>query len=210
MILRGLFLADGPSDEPLSDHLERLCADHGHEVRITAPDLRRLPERVGLTVRSRLRYILEQDASYDIVFVHRDAEGQDAALRRHEIADAVAAVKCFIPAVPVVPIRMTEAWLLLDEQAIREVAGRPSGTAGLDLPRAASVESMPDPKARLRTALVTASQLHGRRLDAFKRRFPDHRRQLLERLDHSGPITVLSAWNDLLGAVAKVMAALPE
>lgn len=210
MIRRGLFLADGPSDEPLSDHLETLCAAHGHEVRITAPDLRRLPERIGLKVESRLRYILGQDATYDIVFVHRDAEGQDAAVRRQEIADAVAAVQCMIPAVPVVPVRMTEAWLLLDEQAIREVAGRPGGTVDLDLPRASTVESIPDPKQRLREALVAASQLHGRRLEAFKQRFSDHRRQLLERLDHSGPITALSAWQDLLSAVANAMLHLPR
>jgi hypothetical protein len=201
MIRRGLFLADGPSDAPLGDHLEALCAACGCEVRITTPDLRRLPGRVGLTVEDRLRYILGQDTAYDVVFVHRDAEGQPPEQRRREIAEAVSAVRCAIPTVPIVPIRMTEAWLLLDERAIREVAGKPSGTVDLRLPPVRTVESVPDPKQRLREALVTASQLRGRRLEAFKQRFGDHRRQLLERIDHAGPISMLSAWQDLLRAI---------
>ena len=32
----------------------------------------------------------------------------------------------------IVPVRMTEAWLLLDESAIRRVAGRPHGDEPLD------------------------------------------------------------------------------
>jgi hypothetical protein len=205
MILRGLFLADGPSDEPLSDHLARLCSVHGHQIRITVPDFRRLPQKVGLTVESRLRTVLELDANYDVVFVHRDAEGQDADLRRKEIASALEAVACALPAVPVVPIRMTEAWLLLDESAIREVAGRPSGTVDLRLPAIHQVEGLADPKRLLADVLIAASQLHGRKLERFKQRFGDHRRQLIERMDHSGPIVALSAWQDLLTAVAAVL-----
>lgn len=47
MILRGLFLMDGPSDAPIADHLVSLCGDAGRTVRITAPDLRRLPSPPG-------------------------------------------------------------------------------------------------------------------------------------------------------------------
>jgi hypothetical protein len=36
--------------------------------------------------------------------------------------------------IPVVPVRMTEAWLLADEFAIRSAPGNPNGTQSLDLP----------------------------------------------------------------------------
>ena len=55
MIRRAIFLADGSSDDPLGEHLEVLCARRGLEVRITTPDLRRLPEPPGLRVVDRLR-----------------------------------------------------------------------------------------------------------------------------------------------------------
>jgi Domain of unknown function (DUF4276) len=209
MILRGLLLTDGPSDTPLADHLARLCSARGRQVRITTPDLRLLSRRVGLTVEDRLRTILQLDSNYDIVFVHRDSEGQNPQLRRQEIADAFTAVRCALPAVPIVPIRMTEAWLLIDEQAIREVAGRPTGRVDLNLPPVNRVEEVPDAKRLLAEILVRASQLRGRKLERFKQRFGDHRRQLLERLDHCGQITALSAWQDLLVAVDAALATLP-
>jgi len=108
--------------------------------------------------------------------------------------------------VPIVPIRMTEAWLLLDEEAIRMVAGRPSGVEPLGLPTASRVEAVADPKARLRSALEMACGPSGRRLRKFKRDFPAHRRQLLERLDRSGPVRKLSAWQALEADTARAMA----
>jgi hypothetical protein len=58
------------------------------------------------------------------------------------------------PHVPVIPIRMTEAWLLLDEAEIRRVAGSPNGKVSLGLPKAKDVESIPDPKAQLAQTLA--------------------------------------------------------
>ena len=60
-----------------------------------------------------------------VLFVHRDAEAQPPALRREEIATALHGVS--IGHIPVVPVRMTEAWLLADESAIRSAAGNPNG-----------------------------------------------------------------------------------
>ncbi len=97
---------------------------------------------------------------------------------------------------PVVPIRMTEACLLLDEQEIRQVAGNPNGKVPLRLPAVRKVESIPDPKALLRETLCRASGLNGRRLDKFKQRFPHHRRQLLEPIDPAGPIAEVPSWRD--------------
>ncbi len=45
--------------------------------------------------------------------------------------------------VPVVPVRMTEAWLVLDEAEIRRVAGRPASTNGLGVPPIGTVDPGP-------------------------------------------------------------------
>jgi hypothetical protein len=121
----------------------------------------------------------------------------DIDKRRNEITDGMAQCEISWPCVPIIPIRMTEAWLLLDEAAIRSVAGQPSGNMPLGLPVASKVESVPDPKATLQAALRTASGCSGRRLQKFKRDFPEHRRQLLERLDRTGAVRQLSAWKAL-------------
>jgi hypothetical protein len=110
------------------------------------------------------------------------------------------------PVIPIVPIRMTEAWLLLDEGAIRDVAGRPSGSGGLALPGVRDIERSSDPKGILEAAICTASGCKGRRLKQIRRDFPAHRRQLLERLDRNGPVTRLTAWQTLENATAKAMA----
>ncbi len=120
----------------------------------------------------------------------------------------VAAVDLSWPVIPLVPIKMTEAWLLLDEQEIRTVAGRPSGSQSLGLPSAGDVESVTDPKAVLEAALDRACGFSGRRLAKFKRDFGEHRRQLLDRLDRDGPIRTLNAWTDLEKAVAGAMSLL--
>ena len=112
------------------------------------------------------------------------------------------------PVVPVVPIRMTEAWLLLDEEAIRKVAERPNGRTPLDLPKPHEVESIADPKRRLKETLLLASQTSGRRHQQFARDFSRHRALLLQRLDPSGAVSQLSAWRRLQSDVERAVATL--
>jgi hypothetical protein len=101
----------------------------------------------------------------DVVFVHRDAEGQTASLRRQEIREALA--EAAVPHIPVVPVRMTEAWLLANELAIRSAAGNPNGREELNLPEAERLEDLPDPKRVLHEALTKASGLNWRRVSRF-------------------------------------------
>ena len=201
MIRRAIFLADGSSDEPLGEHLEVLCARRNLAVRVTTPDLRLLRRPPGHRVADRLQAILELGDVPDILFVHRDAEAQDPKRRVAEVAQAVARVSDGLPAVAVVPVQMTEAWLLLDEQSIRDVAGRPNSMADLGLPPASRVEAQPDPKSVLEHALDVASGLAGRRRDRFRNRFGHHRRTLLQRLDIDGPVRQLKAWQALESAL---------
>ncbi len=203
MTRRGLFLADGPSDLPLAGHLEVICATHGCDIAITAVDPSRLPPG-DRTVAGRLEWVLAQQpgAEPDIVFVHRDAESEPPDRRRREIDVAARSVGLSGEIVAVVPVRMTEAWLLLDEQAIREVAGRPSGRQPLDLPTPREAERMADPKQRLWEALLAAGSPKGRRRRSFELAFGRHRRVLIERLDINGPVTQLEAWQQLQADIA--------
>jgi len=72
--------------------------------------------------------------------------------------------------VPVVPIRMIESWLLVDEQAIRSAANNRNGRIPLTLPANNRIEQLPDPKAVLFDLLKTACDLPSQRL----RRFNEH------------------------------------
>ena len=100
-----------------------------------------------------------------LLFVHRDAEGQDPRVRYDEIQ---AANRTSYDHVCVVPVRMQEAWLLHDETAIREAAGRPSGRGSLHLPPLNRRESVADPKQVLHGALRAASEVRGQRAKRFK------------------------------------------
>lgn len=208
MIKQGVLLADGSSDAPLSQHLESLCAIRGVRIQIITPDLRILPTAPGLRVADRLRAVIKLGMNPDIVFVHRDAEKQDPSLRYKEVQDAVDATRPGLPAVAVVPVRMTEAWLLLDEDQIRQVAGRPRSTVDLKLPPISKVEAHPDPKQLLRDALRVASGLHGRRLDRFQHQFSSNRRTLLQRLDINGPVQNLPSWRMLESMLDRIVAPL--
>jgi hypothetical protein len=106
----------------------------------------------------------------DLLFVHRDAEGQPFQQRKDEIYRSIGNLELGVvpPWVCVIPIRMTEAWLLFDEAAIRHAAGNRSGRQPLVLPDVRQLEELPDPKSVLHELLRMASGLHGARLKRFR------------------------------------------
>ncbi|WP_305007207.1 hypothetical protein [Hymenobacter aranciens] len=112
----------------------------------------------------------------DVLFVHRDAEKETLAVRQAQIDVWVTTVfKKPPPYVRVVPVRMTEAWLLLNEAAIREAAGNPNGSVRLSLPVISRLELLPDPKEVLLELLRQATGNTGRRLRYFNARQAIHR-----------------------------------
>lgn len=189
---------------PLAALIELLAARSGADLDVVGLPADRLPIGIGATVERRLSAVVGQDPNFAALFVHRDAEAQDPDHRRREVALAVSAVSFTGPSVAVVPVRMTEAWLLLDEGAIRRAAGRPRGKDPLSLPTARQVERLADPKRRLQATLAAASGLRGRRLKVFKQQFGAQRRMLLECLDPDGPVSSLGAWQRFVGDVADV------
>jgi hypothetical protein len=116
-------------------------------------DLNRIPRTRNTEERLRMAVDLYP---CDALFVHRDAEGQNAGFRRAEIANALRWAN--IRHIPVVPVRMTEAWLLPYDVAIRNAAGNPNGTMRLNLPNIRRLEDLPDPKNVLHDALIAAKR----------------------------------------------------
>ena len=95
----------------------------------------------------------------------------------------------------VVPVRMTEAWFLFSEAAIRRAAGVPDGDQPLDLPPLARTETIADPKQMLHDALRTASGRSARRLRRFNVAEAQHR--LAAILTGYSPLRALPAFRQL-------------
>jgi len=125
------------------------------------PDLRLLLQPPQ-SLADRIKEAIDL-APCDLLFVHRDADRGPRDGRVSEIHGALATV-LDQPTVCVIPVRMTETWLLFDEEAIRRAAGNPNGTQPLGLPGTAILESLSSPKEALENALRTATGHTGRRL----------------------------------------------
>jgi hypothetical protein len=136
--------------------------------------------------------LLEPGAN--LIIIHRDSDARDPEARYAEIAAAVASVGLTTPWVAVVPVQETEAWVLLDEAAIRAVAGNPNGRQKLGLPPPRHVEQLARPKEFLDQALITASELSGRRAAKFRGSLPAKRKQLLAQLPVGGNLEQVRSW----------------
>ena len=194
-ILRYTLLTDGSSDNALVPILNWLLVDLGIPVAIQAE----WADLSGYTARSLQDRIARAVDLYecDLLFIHRDAEAQGREQRVEEIQSAVeqAAFVLNFDYIPVIPIRMTEAWLLLSEDAIRYAAENRMGTVPLDLPRLSQLERLTDPKDCLHGLLRAASQKTGRRLREFKPQRFVHR--ITDVIDDFSPLRNLSSFRAL-------------
>lgn len=162
-------VTDGPRDQllaaPIAWLLEKLSGNRFEPPRWADPRVTRTTHKDGLE-----RRLVAALALYgcDLLFVHRDAENTAWNERRDQIHQILVSLAPPIPAVCVVPVRMSEAWFLFDTKAIRRAAGNPAGAMPLDLPPLRQIEVLKDPKDALKTALRSASGLSGRRLAGFQ------------------------------------------
>jgi len=181
--LRLALLADGSSDHALLRVIEwTLRAQHSN-LPISEPGFEVRHGDLGEAVRDVIRVHRPH-----LVFVHRDAETEALAVRRGEIPEIQH------PLVRVVPVRMTEAWLLIDEGAIRLAAGNPNGKMAIALPPPATLESIPNPKALLHSALVQASSTSGRRQKRFRRDLGLAVQRVAEYVDDFSVLRALEAF----------------
>jgi hypothetical protein len=196
--IRYTLVANGSSDRALIPILSWALREKGGIARIQAEwaDLGRLP-RPPQTLSDRILKAIELFPC-DLLFVHRDAERQVPEKRYKEIHNAIneAALQGFhMPAVCVVPVQMTEAWLLFDETAIRRAAGNPNGKNPLNIPGLSEIERIPDPKDILFAVLREASGLTGRRLKKFN--LAESRIRITELIFDFSPLRQLCAFEKL-------------
>lgn len=211
MNIRFVFVGEGPSDEYLIPMLEELCSElGGSRAQGTAAPLRALPEPPGKQIHAQALTALALVPDANLLFVHRDTDNEPYELRRQQITEGITRADIDTPFVPVIPVRETEAWALLDEAMIREVAENPRGTQRLNLPSPQHVHSVVNPKERLESILELACGHSGRKLKKFKKRFPSQRRRLLEELDIHGPLRHVPAWQQLRQDVEDAIAQLQD
>ena len=202
--LRYTLLADGSSDRALLPILTWLLRQSCGAIPIQEKfaDLRRLlqpPKKLSERIHWSVKLY-----PCALLFVHRDAERAPIEEREAEIRKALAesSVESSVRVVCVVPVRMQEAWLLIDKAALRKVAGNPNGTQPLAMPDVQRLEQLPDPKQLLQELLRQASGLQGRRLKRFNRRLSVHR--VAEMIGDFGPLYKLAAFQRLATAVERV------
>lgn len=176
--LRFTLVAEGTSDHVLIPILQWMLLRHhsGFEWVGQPADLSGLPDPPrGLD--EKLATAVELYPA-EVLFVHRDSDRELPERRREEIHAAAQAIEVGNPPqlVPVVPVRMTEAWLLVSEAAIRSAAANPHGRVRLNLPDTGRLEALPDPKAVLEDLLLEASELNRRRRKKFS--FPTARARI--------------------------------
>jgi hypothetical protein len=103
----------------------------------------------------------------------------------------------------VIPVRMREAWLLFDEDAIRKAAGNPSGTVALHLPALGQCENLPDPKRVLQDLLRDASGLRTRR--RARLRISPMVRRVSEYVHDFAPLRTMPAFSALERAIQEAV-----
>ena len=165
-------VADGETDRLLVPIIQWAVHRLDPGVEILEPEFRK--RRSGVA-----EFLAEYRTGAMLVFVHRDAEarplderlGEFAAIDRGDV-------------IPVVPVRMSESWLLCDGTAIAKAAGSPSSR--VPVPAVAQIENIADPKDRL-DDLLFGSRRSARGparqdLQAFDRATPRERGRVRFRL----------------------------
>lgn len=196
-VVRYTLLADGTSDGALLTPIQWIIEKHFPGLRTLQQFAQHdLPASLGLQAR-----VDEALRAYpcEVLFVHRDAEREGYNDRFQEIARALG--KREQSWIPIIPIKMTEAWLLGSEKAIRAAAGNPNGREKIRLPSVGEWERLPDPKEDLFEAIRVASELRGRRLAGL----PVKRMRALvaERTEDFSHLRALHSFRELEGAIQK-------
>lgn len=191
-------VTDGSSDRLLKPLLELLFDEHTdlpYQVNC-AEGLPALTAGLGLRIEAALELF-----PCDFLFVHRDDEGIGRAIRQREIESSWPVSQQTAVLICVIPVRMTEAWLITDEKPIRSAVNNPHGSQALELPAAKDIESLPYPKEILFVALKAATGLNARR----RARFNPHqfRHRVSELTDDLASLRKLASFKHLEDQVKK-------
>jgi hypothetical protein len=208
MKIHFVLLCEGPFDTALIPHLRSLLVECGAtEVTGVAPDLSRLQGRISRDINAKVCAALALEKNVNLLFIHRDADSTNPEPRYSEITSGVAQSGYSNAWIGIVPVQEIEAWLLLNESAIRRLSGCPNGRVRLNLPHSNRVEGLANPKEKLRDAILLASETSGRRYERLTRKIPSLCRQLLTELKLDGPLLDVPSWVRLKKDVSNYMIA---
>lgn len=182
-------IADGGTDRTLIPILQWALHRLDPDVDILEPDF---CKRQGTVAE----FIQQYESHSMLIFVHRDAERSSLEERRNEFINVIRA-----EVVPVIPVRMTEAWLLIDAYAIARAADRPD--AVVSLPPVRQLENVADPKQLLEDLLMEAAgDLAGRRLTRFKASLTERRVNVASLISDFGALEELPAFQSFQAALS--------
>lgn len=163
-----VLISDGSSDRCLMPIIEFAISKH---LKFASNGEWANFNELPISPKNLIDKIIYCNSNYevDLFFIHRDGEKDANPLikRCQEIENAINESGCDLKHIACIPIRMTEAWLLFDEKAIRYASSNPNGKVKLNLPDIKKLENIPDPKKVLKEKLILASELSGRRLKKF-------------------------------------------
>jgi hypothetical protein len=168
--------AEGPTDYSfLCPLLERLCEDLCTDEAVQPVEISAvlpLNHPTVLNDAPREQRILaaakEARGAWGVLFVHADGAGNPARARDQQIQPAIDGLRSVLAqegeGVAVIPVRETEAWALVDGDALRRVFGTTLLDGALGLPQSANaVEAATDPKASLTSAFSATNPTERRR-----------------------------------------------
>ena len=139
-----------------------------------------------------------------MIFVHRDAEALtlDERLGEFDAVDRGLRHPNGDDRNHVVPVRMSESWLLFDGTAIAHAAGSPSSR--VPVPPVAQIENIAAPKDHLDDLLFgAAGGPAGRRGKIFKRSIAQRRVSVAEYVTDYSPLENLPAFRRFQEALAE-------
>ena len=183
-------VADGGTDSLLVPIIQWAVHRIDPGVEILEPEFRK---RIG----SVADFLTTYETGAMLIFVHRDSEnlGLDERRREFETLDRQ-------DFVPVVPVRMSESWILFDGPAIAKAAGSPASQ--VPVPRVAEIENIPDPKYRLDELLFQAAGAPaGRKGRVFKSSIARRRVSVAEYITDYSPLENVPAFRSFQEVLAE-------
>lgn len=197
MFINFALIGEGTSDLNLANHLETLLVEKGfEEVSGIAPDLRQLPTPPGNSVAEKAAAIEEHFSEINLIFVHRDADNAGYDARREEISQQTEGCQSSI--IPIIPVKMIEAWLLCDIEKIGTIIGIQADRRPNSAPKIRNIEKLADPKKALEDIICELANARGRKLDKLKSNFYQHRARICQELETGGPVKHLPSYQKFI------------
>lgn len=169
MELKYTLIADGSSDKTLLSIIKWSLDNLYPKLAIDGvfADFRFLPNPPK-TLREKV-HAAQKNYPHDVVFIHRDAESINNKIIEQRFAEIKSEIGDteFKRTVCIIPIKMMEAWLLIDKNAIKIAASNRNFKGEIKLPLIKVLEKENQPKIILHDLLRESSGLKGRNLKKF-------------------------------------------